>query len=82
MYIIHYVSEEISNVVIDNFCSQLEKRIKTFNCVKNNLLFNTKLHVIFSQDTDEEEDEVSKSLDNFIDVDNTILRNKNNKKIK
>jgi len=40
-------------------------------------LFITKLHVVLPQDTDDEEEEVNKSLENFIllykkDVDNTI----------
>lgn len=63
-------------VIIDSFCSQLEKRIEAYSFLKNNFLFITKLHVVLPQDTDEEE-EVNKSLENFIllykkDVDNTI----------
>lgn len=66
---------ETYNVIIDSFCSQLEKRIEAYNFLKNNFLFITKLHVVLPQDTDEEE--VNKSLENFIllykkDVDNTI----------
>ncbi|XP_060855344.1 uncharacterized protein LOC132938912 [Metopolophium dirhodum] len=52
-------------VIIDSFCSQLEKRIEAYSFLKNNFLFITKLHVVLPQDTDEEE-EVNKSLENFI----------------
>ncbi|KAL4130844.1 hypothetical protein QTP88_008223 [Uroleucon formosanum] len=67
---------ETHNVIIDSFCSQLEKRIEAYNFLKNNFLFITKLHVVSPQDTDDEE-EVNKSFENYIllykkDVDNTI----------
>ncbi|KAL4154325.1 hypothetical protein QTP88_000204 [Uroleucon formosanum] len=67
---------ETHNVIIDSFCSQLEKRIEAYNFIKNNFLFITKLIVVSPQDTDDEE-KVNKSLENFIllykkYVDNTI----------
>lgn len=56
---------ETHNIIIDTFCSELDKRIEAYKFVSHNFLFVTKLCVPIV-DTTNEENEIEKSIENFI----------------
>jgi len=56
---------ETHNIIIDTFCSELDKRIEAYKFVSDNFLFVTKLCVPVV-DTINEENGIEKSIENFI----------------
>jgi hypothetical protein len=67
---------ETHNIIIDKFCSELDKRAEAYKFVSDNFLFVTKLCVTIV-DTINYENDIEQSIENFIltykeDVDNYI----------
>jgi hypothetical protein len=56
---------ETHNIIIDTFCSELDKRIEIYKFVSDNFLFVTKLCIPFFG-TIYENNDIKQSIDNFI----------------